>query len=171
MKDMMSDKFNINIGGVDPLLGGVPDYAAQLRELEAKQKMLEDHKRQAAQIYSQVEAAPAQASQTPIWDEVDSITDNMSESEFAEMQSNQQYQDSLKELMTFVGAMQLRAIRPMVEQSKEGKAILEQHLATVKVIRKSACAKVDKQLSLFKEYTEKYSNMTYDEFLKTKGGL
>ena len=162
----MSDKFNINIGGVDPLLGN-SDFTAHLRELEAKQKMLEDHKKQ---MFSQMETSPAQVSQTPIWDEVDTITGNMSESEFAEMQSNPEYQASLKELMTFVGAMQLQAIRPMVEQSKEGKAILEQHLATVKVIRKSASAKVDKQLTLFKEYTEKYSNMTYDEFLKTKGG-
>ena len=168
MNKMMSDKFNINIGGVDPLLGS-SDFTAHLRELEAKQKMLEDHKRQSAQMFSQ-ETSPAQVSQTPIWDEVDTITGNMSESEFAEMQSNPDYQASLKELMTFVGAMQLQAIRPMVEQSKEGKAILEQHLATVKVIRKSASAKVDKQLTLFKEYTEKYSNMTYDEFLKTKGG-
>lgn len=165
----MSDKFNINIGGVDPLLG-TPDFTAHLRELEAKQKMLEEHKKQSAQMFSQMDAAPAQVSQTPIWDEVDTITGNMSESEFAEMQSNPDYQASLKELMTYVGAMQLQAIRPVVEQSKEGKAILEQHLATVKVIRKSASAKVDKQLTLFKEYTEKYSNMTYDEFLKTKGG-
>lgn len=168
---MMSDKFNINIGSVDPLLGGNPDFAAQLRELEAKQRMLEEHKRNASQYYSQVEqGAVSQVSQTPIWDEVDTITDNMSEAEFAEMQANPDYQESLKELMKYVGAMQLRAIRPIVEQSKEGKAILEQHLATVKVIRKSATAKVDKQLTLFKEYTEKYSNMTYDEFLKTKGG-
>ena len=162
----MSDKFNINIGGVDPLLSN-SDFTAHLRELEAKQKMLEDHKKQ---MFSQMETSPAQVSQTPIWDEVDTITDSMSESEFAEMQSNPDYQRSLKELMTYVGAMQLQAIRPIVEQSKEGKAILEQHLATVKVIRKSASAKVDKQLTLFKEYTEKYSNMTYDEFLKTKGG-
>lgn len=167
----MSDKFNINIGGVDPLLGSTPNYAAQLRELEAKQRMLDEHKKQAAQLYSQVESAQSPAgSQTPIWDEVDTITGNMSEAEFAEMQNNPEYQASLKELMTFVGAMQLQAIRPMVEQSKEGRDILEQHLATVKVIRKSASAKVDKQLTLFKEYTEKYSNMTYDEFLKTKGG-
>lgn len=164
----MSDKFNINIGGVDPLLG-TPDYAAHLRELEAKQRMLEEHKKQAMQMYSQETVSPAQVSQTPIWDEVDTITGNMSEAEFAEMQKNPDYQASLKELMTYVGAMQLQAIRPIVEQTKEGKAILEQHLATVKVIRKSASAKVDKQLALFKEYTEKYSNMTYDEFLKTKG--
>ena len=165
----MSDKFNINIGGIDPLLGGSPDFAAHLRELETKQRMLEEHKKQAVQMYSQETVAPAQVSQTPIWDEVDTITGNMSESEFAEMQKNPDYQASLKELMTYVGAMQLQAIRPVVEQTKEGKAILEQHLATVKVIRKSASAKVDKQLALFKEYTEKYSNMTYDEFLKTKG--
>lgn len=166
----MSDKFNINIGGVDPLLGGIPDLSSHLRELEAKQKMLEEHKTQAAQYLSKMDGGvSAQVSQTPIWDEVDTITGNMSESEFAEMKNNPDYQESLKELMTFVGAMQLQAIRPMVEQSKEGKAILEQHLATVKVIRKSTSAKVDKQLTLFKEYTEKYSHMTYDEFLKTKG--
>ena len=115
----MSDKFNINIGSVDPLLGGNPDFAAQLRELEAKQRMLEEHKRNASQYYSQVEqGAVSQVSQTPIWDEVDTITDNMSEAEFAEMQANPDYQESLKELMKYVGAMQLRAIRPIVEQSK-----------------------------------------------------
>lgn len=166
----MSDKFNINIGGVDPLLGGSTDFATQLRELEAKQRMLEEHKKSALQFYSGESGQAPQVSQTPIWDEVDTITSNMSEAEFAEMQKHPDYQQSLKELMTYVGAMQLQAIRPIVEQSKEGKAILEQHLATVKVIRKSATAKVDKQLTLFKEYTEKYSNMTYDEFLKTKGG-
>jgi DNA-binding FrmR family transcriptional regulator len=167
---MMPEKYNINIGGIDPLLGGT-GLAAQLRELEAKQRMLEEHKKNMSQLYAQVDQGTSpQVSQTPIWDEVDTITGNMSEAEFAEMQANPDYQQSLKELMTFVGAMQLQAIRPMVEQSKEGKAILEQHLATVKVIRKSATAKVDMQLTLFKEYTEKYSNMTYDEFLKTKGG-
>ena len=70
--------------------------------------------------------------------------------------------------MKYVGALQLKAIRPVVERSPEGRKLLEHHLATIKVLKSTASKKVEEELSTFKEYTEKYSNLTFEEYLKTK---
>jgi hypothetical protein len=55
-----------------------------------------------------------------------------------------------------------------VEKSPEGRKLLENHLATIKVLRNTASKKVEEELNTFKEYTEKYSHLTFEEYLKTK---
>jgi hypothetical protein len=109
-------------------------------------------------------------SATPIWDEIDTITANMSKAEFQKMSEDENYQSSLNALMEYVGSIQLQMIRPRIEQSEEGKKLLEQHLTNVKFLRKAASADVDKKLSDFEDYTKNYSHMSWDEYQKTKGG-
>jgi hypothetical protein len=109
-------------------------------------------------------------SPTPIWDEIDTITGNMTKAEFQKMSEDENYQTSLNALMEYVGSVQLQMIRPRIEQSEEGKKLLEQHLTNVKFLRKAAIADVDKKLSDFEDYTKNYSHMSWDEYQKTKGG-
>lgn len=109
-------------------------------------------------------------SSTPIWDEIDTITANMTKAEFQKMSEDENYQTSLNALMEYVGSVQLQMIRPRIEQSEEGKKLLEQHLTNVKFLRKAAIADVDKKLSDFEDYTKNYSHMSWDEYQKTKGG-
>jgi hypothetical protein len=94
----------------------------------------------------------------------------MSQAEFQTMSENENYKASLEALMAYVGAVQLEMIRPRIEQSAEGKKLLEQHLTNVRYLRKEASANVDKKLSDFEDYTKNYSHMSWDEYLKTKGG-
>ena len=94
----------------------------------------------------------------------------MTAAEFKAMQDDPSYQKSLGELMEYVGAVQLQLIRPRIEASPEGKKLLEQHLTTVKFLRKAAADNVDKRLADFEDYTKNYSHMSWEEFLKTKGG-
>lgn len=167
---MSAINFNFNKSG-DPLLGQGIDYAAQFTELDNAQKTIEQRKQtllQLAQHAAEEQIKPV--SQTPIWDEIDTITANMSSSEYKTMLENPDFQKSLCALQEFVGALQLQMIRPHVEQSPEGKKVLEQHLTTVKFLRKSASDQVDKTLADFKDYTEHYSHLSYDEYLRTKGG-
>lgn len=165
----MSADFNFNFHGAgDPLLGSTTDYAAQFSELEGAQRALEQRRQALLQLKAQAETP--QVSATPIWDEIDAITRAMSEGEFAMMQQDVTYQDTLRALMDYVSAVQLQAIRPRIEQSPEGKQLLEQHLATVKHLRKSASAELDKRLADFEDYTKNYSHLSYADYLKTKGG-
>lgn len=166
----MAGHFNFNFGGTDPLLGVTSDYSSQYKDIEQQQMLLEQRKRQLAELAEQAQAENQGKgiSQTPIWDEVDTLTASMSEAEFAELEKSEEYQTSSKELMTFVAALQLKAIRPLVEKSSDGKKLLGNHLATIKVLKSAASKKVEEELNAFKEYKEKYSHMTYEDYLKTK---
>lgn len=167
---MSGINFNFN-RGTDPLLGSGPDYSAHLAELEQAQKAIEQQKQsilKLAQNTQNPEATPA--SPTPIWDQIDTLTDNMTAAEFKAMQDDPSYQKSLGELMEYVAAVQLQLIRPRIEASPEGKKLLEQHLTTVKFLRKAAADNVDKKLADFEDYTKNYSHMSWEEYLKTKGG-
>ena len=167
---MSGINFNFN-RGTDPLLGSGPDYSAHLAELEQAQRAIEQQKQsllKLAQTTQNPEATPT--STTPIWDQIDTLTDNMTAAEFQAMQADKNYQKSLGELMEYVGAVQLQLIRPRIEASPEGKKLLEQHLTTVKFLRKAAADNVDKKLADFEDYTKNYSHMSWEEYLKTKGG-
>jgi hypothetical protein len=165
---MSGINFNFN-RGVDPLLGSTVDYQAHLAELENAQAII-DQKRQALMKMAETEPQQVVKSPTPIWDEIDTITGNMTKAEFQKMSEDENYQTSLNALMEYVGSVQLQMIRPRIEQSEEGKKLLEQHLTNVKFLRKAAIADVDKKLSDFEDYTKNYSHMSWDEYQKTKGG-
>lgn len=166
---MSGINFNFN-RGVDPLLGSTPDYSAHLAELEQAQKAIEQKRQTIMQIAQGADPTATPQSPTPIWDEIDTITGNMSQTEFQAMEEQESYKESLQALMAFVGAKQLQMIRPIIEQDPEGKKLLEQHLTTVKYLRKAASDDVDKTLANFKDYTENYSHMSWNDYLKTKGG-
>lgn len=167
---MSGINFNFN-RGVDPLLGPTADYQAHLAELEEMQTVI-DQKKQSLLKMAQGEPKEVAVAKTatPIWDEIDTITANMSQAEFQKMSENETYKESLEALMNYVGAVQLQMIRPRIEHSEEGKKLLEQHLTNVKFLRKAALADVDKRMSDFEDYTKNYSHMSWDEYQKTKGG-
>lgn len=165
---MSGINFNFN-RGLDPLLNSTADYRAQLAELENAQEMIAQ-KKQELMSMTQKGTQNVSKSVTPIWDEIDTITGNMSKAEFDAMEADENYQTSLNALMAYVGALQLQMIRPQVEKSEEGRKLLEQHLTNVKFLRKAASAEVDKKLSDFEDYTKNYSNISWEEYLKTKGG-
>jgi hypothetical protein len=167
---MSGINFNFN-RGADPLLGSGPDYSAHLAELEQAQRAIEQQKQSILKLAQNTQnPEPAPTSPTPIWDQIDTLTDNMTAAEFQAMQDDPSYQKSLGELMEYVGAVQLQLIRPRIEANPEGKKLLEQHLTTVKFLRKAAADNVDKRLADFEDYTKNYSHMSWEEYLKTKGG-
>ena len=167
---MSGINFNFN-RGADPLLGSAPDYSAHLAELEQAQQAIEQQKQSLMKLVQGTPSTEAKpASTTPIWDEIDTITGNMSQAEFQAMEADDNYQKSLQDLMAYVSAIQLQMIRPHIEGSAEGKKLLEQHLTNVKFLRKAAADNVDRKLADFEDYTKNYGHMSWEEYLKTKGG-
>lgn len=161
----MNGNTNIFLGnGVDPLLGTSTNYETRMQELEQAMRYLEQQK----QNLVKMQGAPQRASGSPIWDEIDSLTSQMTEKEFAIMSTNEEFIESSNAITELVSAMQLAQIRPMVESSQQGKDALERHLTLIKRLKKSAEAEVTKELEDFKEYTKKYSSMPYEEYKKMK---
>lgn len=164
---------NIFLGGSDPLLGTAADYSRpsrcfddEMARLNQMQQALEQRKQEMAQARNQM--AKPQQSQTPVWDEIDKMVSEMSDREIEYLNGSQDFQQSNQHVMAILQREQLRMMRPIVENCKDGKETLENHLALVKKLRKEAANESDKAMDLFKEYTENYPDMPYAEFLKMK---
>lgn len=154
---------------IDPLLGG-DSYSMKMQELGKMQQDLVNRMQALQELGAQVQQPQQPRSQTPTWDEIDRVTGSMSEKEFEIMTQNAEYQESQRAIDAVTQVVLMRALRPMVENSKEGKDALDYHLTLINRLKKSAAREADAEMSDFKEYREKYSHMSYDDYLKTKGG-
>lgn len=162
---------NIFLGGSDPLLGNAntivantTSYEDELAKIQQMQQALEQKRQEVCQLRPMV----GQTSNTPIWDEIDNIVSGMSDADVEYMTDNEEFQASNAKVMAILQREYLRMMRPMVEGCTDGKAALTTHLDIVRRLKKDAANESDKALNLFREYTEKYSTMTYSEFLKLK---
>lgn len=156
---------NVFLGGADPLLGSTNsynpnDYDAKIAELQAMQQRLESQKQQSNYFQK--------LNSSPIWDEIEKITSELSEREFELINSSEKFQESQAAVMAILNREYMRLMRPMVENTTDGQNALKSHLELLKQLRKDASREVDRNIELFTEYTQHYSDMTYSEFLKMK---
>lgn len=150
----------------DPTLNTVSSFDAKISELQKVQHQLELQKRMYEQQVSQPDVE--QRSQSPVWDEVDSIWDSMTDKERELVASSEEFVESSNHISMLLNEQYMAMMRPMVEQSKAGKDALDNHLTLLKRLRKSAQKEADAELDDFKEYKEKYSDMPYSEYQKLK---
>lgn len=151
----------------DPLLGGSAvtpiDYDQRIAELQQMQQRLEAQKQQQR-------PNGRQQPQSPIWDEIEKLTADFSDREFAIVSQDEEFKQSQNNIMALMQREYMRMMRPIVEGTKDGKEALENHLALIKRLKKKAAKEADRNMELFTEYTQHYSNMTYAEFLQMKNG-
>lgn len=152
----------------DPLLFTQP-YASQpdpMAQLEEEKRKLEEKMSQLRQTGPQQQMRP----QAPVWDEIDTIVSGLSDQELQFLNSNQEFQESSANVQAILQREYLRIMRPVVESTKDGKQALENHLTLIKRLRNYARDEVNKKYSLFDEYMEKYSDMSFAEFMEMKKG-
>lgn len=155
----MGDVF---IGGSHPLLQGTPDYS-KMTEDELLRKYQELQKRKEEIVYKD-----ANKSKTPIWDEINNLMNSITDSEFNTITNNEEFIQSQNIINSLLNEAYLNILRPIVENTDKGKEVLTKHLELVKKLRKQISEENANNMALFREYTEKYSNMTYKEFLEMK---
>lgn len=158
---------NIFLGGGDPLLGGSAvtpvDYDQRIADLQQMQQRLEAQKQQ------QIQHRQAQ-SQSPVWDEIEKLTADFSDREFAIVNQDEEFQQSQQAILAILQREQMRMMRPIVEGTQDGKKALEGHLALIRQLKKKAAREADRNMELFNEYTQNYSDMSYKDFLQMKNG-
>jgi hypothetical protein len=159
---------NVFIGGGDPLLGSSSnsinaDMEAYERRLRETLSQVQAQKQMALNPQSQ-----AQRSQSPLWDEMDNIVNDMTDMEIDVLNNDPEYQKAQNTLMGILNREYMRIMRPIVEGVKDGKETLENLMSITKRVKKSASEEANKNIALFNEYTSKYADMPYAEFLKLK---
>lgn len=163
---------NIFIGGTDPLLATSPQFNldTQMQELSQLKTLLSQKEQNLAQIKAQMSQNTQQQSRTPVWDEIDGMIQGLSDAEYEFVANSPEFIESSEKIAGLVQSAYMEMMRPVVEGSQKGKEALDKHLELVKKLKKSASAEKDKKMASFMEYTEKYSDMTYADYLKMKNG-
>lgn len=149
---------NIFLGG-DPLLTSA-NYDNRLAELQQMQQALEQQKQQLMQRPQE------NVSQSPVWDEIERLTAELTDKEFAFISENEEFVKSQNKIAEALQAEYMRMMRPMVERSHKG--LLDEHLVLLRRLKKDASKEIDKQMDLLQEYVTKHPDIPFAEFLKTK---
>ena len=128
-------------GTSDPLLSGASGYNQlnienELARMSQIQQMLEQKKVEMENARSQMSASGNVKSKTPIWDEIDKIVGEMSDRDLEFLNESREFNESNSHVMAILQRESLRMLRPIVENTKDGREALENHLAIVKKLKK-----------------------------------
>lgn len=143
------------------------NFDAKLAELQQAQQLLQQQKAQ-AEAAMQGKQGTQTSQDTPIWDEIERIVEELSDVELQFVTSDEEYKRSQEAINSIVLREQLRMVRPIVEQSKDGLEALKNHLDTIKQLRKMAKKNADTQMLEWQDYTQNYSDMPFSEYKKMK---
>lgn len=146
----------------DPILGNQQTYntSEQLAQLNEWAQKYAELQKQKGNFTMQ-----PQQSKTPTWDEIDKIMDGLTESQKAYLNQNEGFVESYQEVANILQREELRLIRPLVEQTKDGKEALDKHLSLIKKLKKSALQSDERERNLMNLYITKYSDKTWQEFM------
>ena len=158
---------------IDPLLTNpgfigqqTSSYDTRIAELQQQQQILQQQKAQAEQAMNGTAQKPS--TPTPIWDEIERITEELSETEFSFVSADEEYKRSQEVINTIILREQLRLVRPIVEQSTDGRQALQTHLDTLKQLRKMAKKNAESQMLEWQDYMQNYPDMPFAEYKKMK---
>lgn len=151
----------------DPVLRQGQDggMTAMAQERERLARQMEALKRNWGQ--------PQRENGTPVWDEIDRITQGLTSGEFRCLSENAEFQESNGTVTALLQREYMRMMRPLVEGTRDGKEALEKHLTLLKRLVKSAKDDAERKSAMMSDYMENHADMTFNDYMKMrkKGGL
>lgn len=144
---------NFFLGNSDPLLGG----NNQVYHTETEQQLAilkEQERRLMAQLQNNGYQQPIQPtqSQSPIWDEIDKEFDSLTSMQQRALAENDDYKDAYAHVQEILNREFLKIMRPIVENSPEGKNALNRQLSVIKKEKKFIVEDTERKLRAFEEW-------------------
>ena len=88
----------------------------------------------------------------PIWTEIDSIVDSLTDDEKQLLADNDEFIESNNAVLAVIQQEYMRIMKPIVENSAQGHEALQNHLSIVKRLAKKAKEQSAAELKEFREY-------------------
>lgn len=104
-----------------------------------------------------------------IWDSIDTEISSMSESQQVKLYEDSEYLSVYGKIQIIVQRELLDLVKEKIENSQEGKELLNVQLETIKKLKNKIIKEQDKEIESFKkfkEFSKNNPNVTYEEFLK-----
>lgn len=151
--------------GGDPLLtssnsiNAIPNIDEQIQYLQKQRQIIEAAQQQ------RVPQPPKKL----IWDDIDAEISPMSNEQKTMLFQNEEYADVYNRLQIMVQSELLNLVKGRIENTEEGKELLNTQLKLVKKLKASIVDSTNREMELFKrfkEFSKQNPNITYDEFIK-----
>lgn len=142
------------LGNSDPLLSN-SDITDQLQRLKAYE--------------AQLTKLQNIGSQELIWDAIDKEMSSLTDSQKAKFFENKEYSEITMSLQNMVQLELLNLVKVKIENTPEGKILLQKQLGIVKDLKKKIVQETDNEIAIFnkfREFSKDNPNLTYDEFIK-----
>lgn len=131
-------------------------------DIESQLKKLEEYKAQLSELNQRRQ-------RETIWDKIDKEVSSMTDVQKQKLIANQDYAANATKLQAIVQEELLKLVRDKIENTANGKALLENQLDLVKKLKEQIINDTNREMDLFnrfREYSKMNPNITYDEFLK-----
>lgn len=156
--------------GGDPLLSS----SAIGNSLDEQLQMLERYKQNleaAKQAKQQMQLSQPQTTiqRKLIWDEIDSEIAPMTNEQKSKLFQDEDYVDTYNSIQEMVNTEILNLVKSKIEDTQEGKNLLEHQLKIVKKLKGKIIEESNKEMEMFrkfKEFSKHNPEVTYDEFIK-----
>lgn len=138
---------------------------SMFNDIDSQIQMMEVYKNKLQQL-KQSESG----SKTTIWDNIDSEIRPLSQEQRLKLFENKEYKDISIRLQELVQNELLNLVKGKIEDSLEGKELLEKQLRLAKDLKGKIVEDSNKEMELFRKFREfsiSHPGATYDEFIKT----
>ena len=117
-------------------------------------KSIEEQMNNLRQLEAQFQQYQQQQPQNsaPIWTEIDSIVDSLTDDEKQLLADNDEFIESNNAVLAVIQQEYMRIMKPIVEGSAHGHEALQNHLSIVKRLAKKAKEQSAAELKEFREY-------------------
>jgi DNA-binding FadR family transcriptional regulator len=150
-------------------LGSTPDTSGlSVDNLDSQIRQLNAYKMKLQELQNNSRIPPAETTKS-LWTSLDAELESMTEEQLAQLSTNPKYVSSYNQIQTLVQQELMNLVKGKIENSEQGKKLLESHLEITKGIKSSIIQDAKKEMELFlkfKEYAKSNPNATYEEFLK-----
>lgn len=159
------------LGGGDPVLAGT-QIDEQIQLLEGQKQLLMARQRQLQQgnaLQQQPQQLP-QTNQISLWDSIDAEIEPLTNEQRELLATNGDYVNNYNMLQSMVQTEVLNLVRSKIENSEEGRNLLNTQLKLVKSLKTGIVEKTQRDMELFRAFQEASKTnptLTYDEFIKS----
>lgn len=143
--------------GGDSMFSNIDDIDLQIQKMEAYRNRLHQLKTQNVQ------------QPTKLWDDIDAEISPLSDEQKNRLMQDEEYADIYSKLQQLVQMEILNSVKSKIENTSEGKELLQRQLKIVKRLKGKVIDDTNREMEMFKmfrDYSKNNPGITYDEFLK-----
>lgn len=102
------------------------------------------------------------------WDDTEKELSALTDEQKEELMSDESFVEINTNVQSYLQELLNKLLKPEMLKTEQGVALLNDRLKIVKDLKKKVVKESSKRMELFKEYTDKYSDISWEEFLKLK---